>query len=112
MFTATNARIASIDSSTVETEIALLNLNILSAVNSGGVNVTVTRSTNTPLNGNVVVGTPMTLDPNYYNAWQTSVSNVLASGSMQSVLDNFARLGYTISRVSADGQHINWQISW
>jgi len=31
---------------------------------------------------------------------------------MQSVLDNFARLGYTVSRVSTDGQHISWQISW
>jgi hypothetical protein len=112
MFTATNARIQSIDSSIVETEIALLNINILKAVNAGNINVTVSNITQTPFGGNVVVGTPMTIDTNYYNAWQTSVSNALASGSMQSVLDNFARLGYTVSRVSTDGQHISWQISW
>ena len=77
-----------------------------------GTVATVTGATHTTLNGNLIVGSPMTLDPNFYNAWQTSVSNAYATGLMQTVLDNFARLGYTISRVSTDGQHINWQVSW
>jgi len=112
MFTATNARTQTITSAATETEIALLNLNILNAVSSGNVTVTVNKLTHTALNGNTVVGTPMTLGTQYYTAWQTSTANALASGQMQSVLDNFARLGYTISRISTDGTNISWQISW
>ena len=112
MFNATNARTQTITSVATETEIALLNLNILSAVNSGAVSVTVNKTTQTPLNGNTVVGTPMTLATQYYTAWQTSTANALASGQMQSVIDNYAKLGYTISRVSTDGTNISWQISW
>jgi dUTPase len=112
MFTATTARSQTVSNSISETEIALINLNIISAVTAGNVTATITKTTQTTLNGNVIIGSPMTLDQDYYTAWQTSVSNAYATGLMQTVLDNFARLGYTISRTSTDGQHINWQISW
>jgi len=112
MFTATNARIASIDSVVVETELALLNINIVNAVDNNQTSVTVAGSTQTQFGANTVVGTPMTLDANYYASWQTTTANNLASGQMQSVIDNFTKLGYTVSRKSTDGQHISWQISW
>ena len=112
MFSATNARTQSVTSVATETEIALLNLNILNAVTAGNVTVTVSKTSTTALNGNTVVGTPMTLATQYYTAWQTSTANALASGQMQSVIDNFAKLGYTISRKSTDGTNISWQISW
>jgi len=112
MFTATNARTQSVTSVTTETEIALLNLNVIKAVNAGNVTVTINKLTTTLLNGNTIIGTPMTLGTQYYTAWQTSTANALASGQMQSVIDNFAKLGYTISRISTDGTNISWQISW
>jgi hypothetical protein len=112
MFTATTARSQTVSNAISETEISLINLNIISAVNAGNVTATLSKTTHTTLNGNVIVGSPMTLDTNYYNAWQTSTSNAYATGLMQTVLDNFARLGYTISRISTDGTNISWQISW
>jgi len=112
MFTATNARIASIDSVVVETELALLNINIVNAVDNNRTTTQINGNTRTQFGANTVVGTPMTLDANYYSTWQTITANNLASGQMQSVIDNFAKLGYTISRISTDGQYISWQISW
>lgn len=112
MFSATNARIQSIDSVVVETELALIGINIIKAVESNLTSVTVSNTTQTSFNSNVVIGTPMTLDANYYSSWQTVNANNLASGQMQSVIDNFSKLGYTITRKSTDGQHIYWRISW
>ena len=112
MFTATNARIAIIDSSTVETELALININIVNAVNNNQTSVQINGNTHTAFGANTVVGTPMTLDANYYSSWQTTTANNLCSGQMQSILDNFNALGYTVSRQSNDSTHIYWQISW
>jgi hypothetical protein len=112
MFTAITARSQTVSNAISESEIALINLNIISAVTAGNVTTTVSKTTHTTLNGNIIVGTPMTLDSNYYNAWQSSTANAYATGLMQTVLDNYARLGYTISRISTDGTNITWQISW
>ena len=112
MFTATNARTQSINSTVVETELALLNINILNAVNNNQTSVQVSGNTTTVFGSNIVVGTPMTLDANYYSTWQTVTANNLASGQMAMVSDNFQKLGYTISRASIDAQHIYWNISW
>ena len=112
MFNATNARTQTLDNQTVETEILLLNLNIMKAINAGNVTTQVTGNTYTFVNSANVAGTPMTLDPNYYSTWQTITANNVCSGQMQSVIDNFTTLGYTISRKSSDAQHIYWQISW
>jgi hypothetical protein len=112
MFTATNARTQSITSATTEVESTLINLNIIQAVASGKTDVAIYGNTNTIVNGNLIVGTPMTLDANYYASWQTTTANNLASGQMQSVIDTLTKLGYTVSRKSTDGQHIYWQISW
>jgi len=112
MFNATNARTQSIDNQTVETEILLLNLNIMKAVNSNNVTTVLSGNTVTQVSSANITGSPMTLDPNYYNSWQTITANNVCAGQMQSVLDNFNTLGYTISRQSYDGTHIYWQISW
>jgi hypothetical protein len=112
MYTALNARTQSISSATVESEIALINLNILSAVQNGNVSATVNSNTHTTINGNVIVGTPMTVQPNYYYVWQTTVVNKVYDSQMASVIDNFTRLGYTISRKSTDGTHFYWTLNW
>jgi hypothetical protein len=112
MFTATNARIASIDSVVVETELALININIINAVDNNKTSVQITGNTHTQVGANTVVGTPMTLDANYYTSWQTTTANNLATGQMTAVMTNFSALGYTVSRLSTDGEYISWQISW
>lgn len=112
MFNAISARVASIDSVVVETELALINVNIINAVNNNQTSVQINGNTNTAFGANTVVGTPMTLDANYYSSWQTTTANNLATGQMAAVMTNFSALGYTVSRLSTDGEHISWQISW
>jgi hypothetical protein len=112
MFSAGNARVQSITSAVTETEIALLNINIIGAVQAGNVSVYLDRNSNTSFGGNVVVGSPMTTDSGFYNVWQLNTTDNKKSAQMNTVIDNFAKLGYTISRKSADGQYLYWQISW
>ena len=112
MLTASDTRTKSLSSPTVETEIALLNINILTQAAAGNVSAYLGANTLTSFAGNTVVGSPMTLNANYYNVWQTTVTNNALDGQMRSVIDNLTKLGYTVSRKSSDGQYIYWQITW
>jgi hypothetical protein len=119
MITASNARIKSLTSATVETEIALLNLNIINAVQNNQVQVTVDRNTVTAISNTFVVGTPMTTNDTYYKVWQnlnlgniTTATQNLTNAEMNAITTNFNNLGYTISRRTSDAQYVVWQISW
>jgi tryptophan synthase alpha subunit len=119
MITASNARIKTLTSATVETEIALLNLNIINAVQNNQVQVIVDRNTATAVSNVVVIGTPMTSEETYYKVWQNkNLGNIstgtqnLTTGEMSAIATNFTNLGYTISRRTTDAQYITWQISW
>ena len=110
MLSSIELRTGTITNTTVETEIALLNLNILSATET--TTVTVRGNTSTEVNGVTVTGTPMTVSNVYYPVWQNTVSNNFISGEMQKVIDYFTKLGYTINRKSDDMEHLFWTISW
>lgn len=112
MFNSTTARIGTVDSTLVETEIALINLNIIQAVKNDQVTANVDVTTQTIMNGVTITGTPITLEPNYYLVWQQTITNNKLTSHMNSVIDNFSKLGYTISRKTKNGQNISWQISW
>ena len=119
MITASNARNKSLTSVTVETEIALINLSILNAVQNNQVQAVIDGNTSVTVNNVVVTGTPLTTDQNYYNVWQnTNIGNLstgsqnLYSGQMNAVITNFNNLGYTISRRTNNAQYIVWQVSW
>ena len=118
MITASNARNKAISSSTVETEIALINLNIIDAVQNNQVQITVDQNTYTTVGNALVAGTPMTNTDTYYKVWQNTVGNIsistqnLCNAEMNAVITNFNNLGYTISRRTTSAQFIVWQISW
>lgn len=112
MLTATNARTNTITNLDIETEIALLNLNILEAVNRGDIYTTVAKNTNTSIMGTTVTGTPLTLNPISYLVWQNLVTDNLLTLKMGQVIDYYSQLGYTVSRKTTDGTNITWQISW
>jgi hypothetical protein len=112
MFTAATARSQGITTSVTETEIALLNLNIIKSLSAGNLTTTLSSNTVTTVSNTTVTGSPMTSDINYYFSWTGATANNLATAQMQTVMDNFTKLGYTISRQSYDGQHIYWQVSW
>jgi hypothetical protein len=119
MITATNARINATSSANVETEIALINLNILSSIQAGQVVATVTKNTVSTVHGTAITGTPITQNEDYYKVWQnTNVGNIsvstqnLYNAEMTTVINTFTNLGYTISRRTMDAQYLYWYISW
>lgn len=120
MYIATSARdnsILNIGSYNIETEIALINLNIIIGVQSGLFTTTVSNTTITSLSGSIVTGTPMTIDTNYFDVWQNnanvdSATSERLSKYMQQVIDYYTKLGYTVYRKSTDGAHFYWQINW
>jgi hypothetical protein len=112
MLDATSARNNFVNNSTVETEIGLLNLYILSAISNGLVSCTVHHTTTTLVYNQLVTGTAITSDNDYYRVWQNTLTNNAYSYQMTQIIDYYHKLGYTISRKSTDGQLITWVISW
>lgn len=112
MISADEIKTQQINNQTVETEIFLLNLNILNASQAGSSTVSVTLNSNTEVMSSTITGTPMTANPDYYDAWQIISNDVQKQREMSKVIDYYQRLGYTINRKSSNGQYLFWQISW
>jgi hypothetical protein len=43
---------------------------------------------------------------------QLTIGNNFKAAEMQTVIDNYKKLGYTINRKSADGVSLYWLIGW
>jgi hypothetical protein len=112
MLTATEARTENFNSKTYETEIYLINLNILDAISTGYMIATIGASTVTTVMGTEITGTTMTTSETYYKVWQNTIVDPQKNGEMNKVIDYFTKLGYTISRKSDDGTYLFWQVSW
>jgi len=120
MYIATNARdnsILNVGSYQIESEIALINLNIIIAVQNGGFTATIKHTTQIVVVDAIVNGTPMTNETTYFDVWQNnatvdSATSERLSKYMQQVIDYYTKLGYTVYRKSTDGAHFYWQINW
>lgn len=116
MLSAANIITNQISNTNVETEIFLINLNILNFVAqspySGPNVVTVDANSSVMVNETEVVGTPMSLNSDYYGVWQGTLGNNFKYSEMKSVIDYYTKLGYTINRKSADGVSLYWLIGW
>jgi len=70
MYIATNARdnsILNVGSYQIETEIAVINMNIILAVQNGVFTTTIKNTTQTVVVNSVATGTPMTNDTAYFD---------------------------------------------
>jgi hypothetical protein len=114
MLSATDVRTQTINSVATETEIFIINLNILNTTLAGSSTVSVTRTSNTEVNGSYVIGSPMTTATAnaYYSVWQGNTLSTNKAAQMNKVIDYFTKLGYTINRRSDDGASLYWLISW
>ena len=116
MLSASNLITNQISNTQVETEIYLININILNYVAQSpytGPNVIAIDANSSVMVNNVeVIGTPMTSDTVYYGVWQGTIGNNFKAAEMQTVIDNYKKLGYTINRKSADGVSLYWLIGW
>lgn len=112
MISAVDARTESIANINVETEIFIININILNAITSGQLNAIVAGATETYIMDTMITGSPMTTSQVYYDSWQSVIINPPKTSEMNKVIDYFTKLGYAVSRQSNDGMHIFWNISW
>ena len=112
MLTAADLRNQNINSYTVETELSLINLNLLIINAAGQVSASIAGDTVTSFNGVDITGTPMTLDEDYYKVWQSIIVDQHKYAEMNKIIDYYQRLGYTVNRRSNDGQTLYWLISW
>lgn len=113
---AANARRVSIDwSRVVAEEIAIIDIYIATALDSGSVTATVGWNTSVHVNGINVVGTAMTSNTAtgqlYHNIWQGTTTDLKKSAEMATVIRHFTALGYSIGRRS-DGTLFSWFITW
>jgi len=112
MLSATEVKSCTLNNTTVEAEISLINLNILSVTNNNTVVVDMATTTEIIGTNVTVTGTPMTIANVYYDTWQNITPNVFKTNEMQKVIDYYTKLGYTINRKSEDSEHLYWQITW
>lgn len=112
MLSATDAKTQNISSTTVETEIFLLNINVLKKISAGNNTVIVNSISNTQVNGSYVTGTPMSTGNTYYKIWQGVTTDNFKTAEMNKVIDYYKKLGYTINRKSNDMETLYWQITW
>jgi hypothetical protein len=112
MLAATDARTENVNSLNFETEVFLINLNILNQNSAGNLTATVSATTNSSVMGTTITGTPMTAANIYYSAWQGITTDPHRVAEMNKVISYYQNLGYTINRQSNDGQSLYWIISW
>ena len=112
MLTAVDVRTQIQNDYTVETEIYLLYVGILTSRDMGTTSFILNKDSETTVNGAAVTGSPMTSDATYYSVWQGTVVANLKTIEMNKVIDYYKKLGYTINRKSDDMEHLYWQITW
>jgi len=102
--------------STVFEEIALLELYIIAAVDSGTLEATLNASSTVNINGITVTGSKMTNNDAtgeaYYNVWKKSTTDAAKDAEMNAVIKHFQDLGYSINRKSTTGTILYWNITW
>ena len=106
----------SADSYIITQEVFIILLNILNAIAFGVRSCTVTSSTVTTVVGTGITGSIMTNSDTstetYYDVWQGTITDSVKTAQMEAVIKYFTKLGYNISRKSADSQTMYWSVTW
>jgi hypothetical protein len=99
---ATQAREKSRNNVTIHNEVRALEGNVLTNVNSGNLEVTVST------------GTTMTSNTSYYQAYNNITSNTTLTDQISTVKKYFTDKGYSvnISTNAGTGNTIQWKIKW
>ena len=114
--TGTQARERAQGNSTIAEQIAIMELSLISAINSNVFEVKITNTSTVTIQGVTITGSPMTdndtLGQDYYKAFQGTTVNAVYTEQMNEVINYFQGKGYTISRKSTSGSYFFWNISW
>lgn len=106
----------SADSYIITQEVFIILLNILNAIAFSMRSCTVSATTVTPVIGVDITGSIMTntdtSTETYYDVWQGTITDQVKTAQMEAVIKYFTKLGYSISRKSADSQTMYWSVTW
>jgi hypothetical protein len=112
----TSARNWARDNSVITQEIMIISLAITVAAEAHTLSTTVQSDTTVTINGVSVTGSPMTMNNatglTYYNVWAATAVNAKLAEQMNTVVKYFQKYGYAITRTSASGSSITWNVSW
>lgn len=99
---ATEARKKSRDSLTIHNEVRLLEANVLTKVNAGLLEVTISS------------GTTITGNTSYYQAYNNISTNTTLTDQISTVKKHFTDKGYlvNISTNASTGNTLQWKIKW
>lgn len=104
------------DSYVITQEVFIILLNIQNAIAFNMRSCTVSAATVTTVVGTDITGSIMTNSDTstetYYDVWQGTITDTVKAGQMEKVINYFTKLGYSISRKSADSQTMYWSITW
>lgn len=116
-FTASTAKeITTQYNSVTVNETALIDMYIVEAVEAGETEVVVGNGSVLNINGTDIVDTLITnndaVGQSYYNVWKNNTTDRTKQAQMANIINYFEKLGYSITRKSANSTVFYWTISW
>jgi hypothetical protein len=104
------------DSEVITAEIFIISMAIIAAADAKNLSTTVQHDTTVTINGTVVTGSPMTNQDatglTYYNVFAGVTTDAKLTEQMDAVIAYFEKYSYAITRTSATGNSVTWNISW
>ena len=104
------------DNDVITQEILIISLAITEAATSFNLETTVQFDTTVTINGIVITGSIMTNDDatgqEYYSVWTENTTDAKLTEQMDTVIKYFEGYSYAITRTSANGSTITWNLSW
>jgi hypothetical protein len=104
------------DSDTITQEIFIISLAIIAAADAKDLSTTVQHDTTVTVNGTTITGSPMTNQDatglTYYNVFADVTTDAKLTEQMDTVIKYFEKYSYAITRTSATGNSITWNVSW
>jgi len=104
------------DNAAIIQEILIISLAITEAATNFDLSTTVQYDTTVDINGTTITGSPMTNQDatglTYYNVFADVTTDAKLTEQMDTVIKYFEKYDYAITRTSATGDSITWNVSW
>jgi len=104
------------DSEVITSEIFIISMAIIAAADAKNLSTTVQHDTTVDINSTTITGSPMTNQDatglTYYNVFADVTTDAKLTEQMDTVIKYFEKYDYAITRTSATGVSITWNVSW
>jgi len=112
LYDASTARQLTTHNRNIINEIHLLALYVFDAASNNELKVEITDTSEIVINGTIITGTPMSLDPNYSNVLTLNKTESIEYVGIDTVKTYFKNYGYSIDTTISATNTLMWIISW